>query len=250
MKKLLIYIFFAGTLFSSCKSYYTVNKTENQYLKIDKKLDSIKDQKIESIIAPYKTKLDKKMNQIIGYADYLNKARPESTLGNWMADAIAQKASELSGEKIDFAVQNYGGLRLAEIPAGPVTLGKMYELMPFQNFLTILTVKGNILKQFFDRMADYGGWPISKSVKYQISGNKAKNIYINGKPLDLNATYTIALSDYIANGGDRCFFLKNQKKYLTDILIRDILIEKVKEENAKGHHISSKIDGRVINNGK
>jgi len=235
-------------LLPSCKSYYTVNKTDGQFYKINKKLDASKSKKIESIIAPYKAQLDSKMNEVIGYAEYMNKQRPESTLGNWVADVIAEKATEISGKKIDFAVQNYGGLRIPEITKGPVTIGKIYELMPFQNFVAIITTKGTIIKQFFDRMAQYGGWPISKNVKYKIINDKAVDITINGKPFDLNAEYTIALPDYIANGGDKCFFFKDQKQYITEKLIRDVLIEAVKEANAKGKPISSKIEGRVIEN--
>lgn len=235
-------------LLPSCKSYYTVNKTDAQFYKIDKRLDSIKNSKVDSIIAPYKAKLDSKMNEVIGYAGYMNKQRPESTLGNWVADVIAEKAEKLSGKQIDFAVQNYGGLRIPEITKGPVTLGKIYELMPFQNFVTIITTNGHVIKQFFDRMAQYGGWPISKGARYKIKDGKPIDITINGKPFDPDASYTIALPDYVANGGDKCFFFRDQEKYITDKLIRDVLIEAVKEAHAKGIPVSSKIEGRVIDN--
>lgn len=233
-------------LFSSCKSYFAVNKTDTQYYKIDKRLDSIESSRLDSIIAPYKSQLDSKMNEVIGYAEYMNKQRPESTLGNWVADVIADKAAEITGQKIDFAVQNYGGLRISEIPKGPVTLGKIYELMPFQNFVTIVTANGDVTRQFFERMADYGGWPISKGVKYKIKEGKPVDIVINGKPFDPNGTYKIALPDYVANGGDKCFFFNDQKKYITDKLIRDVLIEAVKEANAKGKPVEAKIEGRVV----
>ena len=246
MMRIIILSISISFLLPSCKSYFSVNKTDAQFYKIDKRLDSIKSSKVDSIIAPYKAKLDNKMNEVIGYAEYMNKQRPESSLGNWVADVVAEKAAEISGEKIDFAVQNYGGLRIPEVTKGPVTLGKIYELMPFQNFVTIVTANGNVTKQFFDRMAQYGGWPISKGVKYKIKDGKPVDIMIHGKPLDLNATYKIALPDYIANGGDKCFFFKDQKKNITAKLIRDVLIEAVKEANAKGKPVSSKIEGRVV----
>ncbi len=246
MIRIIILAISISFLLPSCKSYFSVNKTDTQFYKIDKRLDSIKSSKVDSIIAPYKAKLDSKMNEVIGYAEYMNKQRPESTLGNWVADVVAEKAAEISGQKIDFAVQNYGGLRIPEVTKGPVTLGKIYELMPFQNFVTIVTANGNVTKQFFDRMAQYGGWPISKGVKYKIKDGKPVDITINGKPFDTYSTYTIALPDYIANGGDKCFFFKDQKKNITAKLIRDVLIEAVKEANAKGKPISSKIEGRVI----
>ncbi len=146
MIRIIVFSLTLSFLLPSCKSYYTINKTDTQFYKIDKRLDSIESKRLDSIIAPYKAKLDSKMNEVIGYVDYMNKQKPESTLGNWVADIIADKAAEITGKKIDFAVQNYGGLRISEIPKGPITVGKIYELMPFENFVTIISAKGAACK--------------------------------------------------------------------------------------------------------
>lgn len=246
MKRIIILAIIISIFLPSCKSVYRINNTLTSYIRIDKKLDNSSDSKIDSIISPYKVKLDKQMNQIIGYSDGLTKQKVESTMGNWVADAIARQSETLINDKIDFGTQNYGGLRIKEIAKGPITLGKIYELMPFQNFLVVLKVKGNIVQEFLDRTALYGGWPLSKSVSFKIKENKAVDVLIAGKPIDNKKTYNIAIPDYVANGGDRCSFFKGQPRVTTGTLIRDILIKEVKEKNKKGERISAKIEGRVI----
>ncbi len=246
MKNIILYSFVFLFVFSSCKTYYSIDKTNSSFNKIDKKLDDKDSSDIDFIIEPYKAKLSKKMNEVLGYSDGLFKRQPESTLGNWVSDAIASGAKRISGMNIDFAIQNYGGIRIRELAKGGITLGKIYELMPFNNYVVILKADANTVQQLMDRMALYGGWPISSSVRYKIENDKAVNILIKGRKIDKDKIYTIAMPDYIANGGDKCTFLKEAKRVDVDqVLIRDVLIDEVKQTNAKGAHINSKIEGRV-----
>ena len=167
-----------GTV-NSCTTSYRVNSVKDSYLRIDPKLDSGSNT-IDSIINPYKTGLDKIMNEEIGYSDGLTISKPESTLGNWVADALKKNAEQETNMNIAFAVQNYGGIRIKEIPKGPVTLSKIYELMPFDNYLAIMEVDGKIVAEFLDRLAKYGRWPVSSSLKFRIEGETAKDIFIDG----------------------------------------------------------------------
>ena len=247
MKKNIVLFSFLFVLLSSCKTYYTVDNTKSSFNKIDKKLDGKESTDIDIMIAPYKAKLSAKMNEALGYSDGLLKKQPESTLGNWVADAIVNGAERHGSLKVDFGVQNYGGVRIKELTKGEITLGKIYELMPFNNYVVVLEADGATTKKLFDRMALYGGWPISKSVHYVIKDDQATGITINGQTFDINKNYIIALPDYVANGGDKCSFLKDAKRLDIDqVLIRDILVEEVQIANKEGKHINSKIEGRVV----
>lgn len=247
MKKVFIILLLSIFVFPSCRTSYVADKTNSKYNKIDKKLDANTDVDVNAIIAPYKDKLDAKMNEVLGYSDGIKMQRPESPLGNWVADAISAGAARISGEKIDFAIQNYGGVRIKEISKGDITLGKIYELMPFDNFVVVLKANGEITKKLFNKMALYGGWPISSSVRYKIKNDRAIDIIINGEPFDTDKTYTIALPDYIANGGDKCYFLSEAKKIDVDqTLIRDVLIQEVISATKNKKYISAKVEGRVV----
>ena len=189
------------------------------------------DKDIESKIAPFRQELATKMDIVLGTVDQdLNKDKPNSPLSNFMADAMLDKARESYDGHVDIAIQNYGGIRLNSIGAGYITTRTIYELMPFDNTLVILEVDAMTLQNLLDRIADYGGWPISKGTQFTIGEDqKAKNIIVDGYPFDLRKTYTLALPDYVANGGDKSDYFKDAKRYDTGIFIRDLLIDNVKK---------------------
>ena len=134
-----------------------------------------------------------------------------------------------------------GGIRQPQLPAGNVTIGNIFELMPFDNMIVLLALDGKTTKQFLDIMAASGGLPVS-GVRYEINNETANNITFNGVPFNENKTYTLAISDYLANGGDKLELLKKFKQQSTAKLIRDAFIEYFSEEKI----INGKVDGRVV----
>ena len=195
------------------------------------------------LVAPYKAQMETEMQEVIGETDTtLFKQQPECTLGNFIADAMLQKAKEIN-PAVDAAVMNYGGIRVSYIQPGAVTVKNMYELMPFDNMLCIVEMNGSTLREFCNHMADAKGWPVN-GITYRITPAKqASGILINGKPLDENKTYHIATNDYVANGGDKCSFLIPLKKQQTNIFIREVLIAYVK--NLRGRPLHPGIEKRV-----
>lgn len=209
--------------------------------------DAPADPAIAKIIAPYKEQLDAEMNEVIGTsAVELTKAKPESSLGNFVADLVHEQSELYFGASIDFGVVNYGGLRIPNISKGPITTRRVFELMPFDNELVVLKVKGTVVQKLFDRMADYGGWPISHQVSYTINKGLPENILINGAPIDEEKVYKIAISDYVANGGDKCSFFVDEAQVGLTKKFRDAIIENIKMRTANDEIIESKIEGRVI----
>lgn len=203
------------------------------------------DTRLQAIIQPYKDSLDKEMNVAIGYADtVLTKSQPESDLGNFMCDLLLKKGRDYYGKPIDFTFLNHGGIRLPGLAQGPVTLGKMIELMPFDNRLVVMQLPGTTVDSLFNYMAAKGGWHIS-GARYKIKEGKAVEIQIQGATLNKSNTYTVVVSDYLAGGGDNCTMLKGRP--YTDLrkILRDALIEGVKEMNSRGEHIRSVVDGRI-----
>ena len=201
---------------------------------------------VNALIEPYKIVLDAEINVVIGQsAKRLNMAFPESTLGNFVADVLYQQAEKSYEGKIDFAFINYWSIRLEEIQRGDITKGQVFELMPFENHLVIMKVDRFVVRQLFENMAVKGGWPISKQVKFQIKDGKPKNISINGKPLEEGYTYHIAVSNYIANGGDSCSFFKDEDRDDIDVLIRDMIVQGIVDYKEKGEAISANVEGRV-----
>jgi 2',3'-cyclic-nucleotide 2'-phosphodiesterase (5'-nucleotidase family) len=203
------------------------------------------DPHIEAVIRPYRDSMAAEMKQVLVISDtVLTKQQPESDLGNLLAEILLDKSQKYAHRKVDVAVINFGGIRITQLPKGNITNENAFELMPFDNKIVLLELEGMILQKLFDKMASMGGTPIA-GARYSIDNAKATNISIQSKPLDVTAKYTIAISDYLANGGDNLDMLKPVPQTSTGVLLRDAFIEGFKDINAKGQHLKSIKDGRV-----
>ncbi len=208
---------------------------------------AFKDSSLAQLIKPYSDSVNSSMNDIIGYAEKtLEKKRPESDLGNFMVDAYYYMAQEKYNTAVDAAFLNYGGIRLTQLPAGNVTRGKIFELMPFDNLLILQKLKGDVLQQLLDLIAAHGGWPVT-GISMQIKNNKAVHVQIGGKPLDLNTIYTTVNSDFVANGGDNAAMLKEIPQISNGYLMRDALFDYIKKLKNQGKNITAVIENRIIN---
>lgn len=189
---------------------------------------------ITDIIKPYGDSVNKLMNAVIGYNEsLLERKKQGNTLGYFITDAYLEMARQKMDPTIDAAFMNTGGVRLPDIAAGPVTQGKIYELMPFDNLMVLLKMKGSQLKQYLDTLAASDGIIVT-GMTMQIVNKTAQQIMIGAKPLDLNTDYTIVHSDYVAINSS---LLKNIPRKTNGYLLRDALIDYVKLNNAQGKKI-------------
>ena len=202
------------------------------------------DSSMVSMLKPYKNGVDTQMQVVIGHTDIpLTKAQPESTLGNFLADATLVAGQQLD-RKVVAALENYGGIRLPYIAPGAITRGKIYELMPFDNMLTIIEIPGSDLQTLCDGIAQRKGWPIS-GISFSIKDQKAINVLVAGKPLVSSLVYKIAVNDYIARGGDNCDVLISLKKRNTTVFLRDAMITYLTNLEHDGKPLHPVLDKRI-----
>ncbi len=237
---------FVGALFllSSCTKHLHVQQTKPQHFIIN---DNVVDSTIVKTIQPYKQSLDGKMHEVIGTAPVaLTKKTPESTLGNFFAEAVFNRVRHLPNVDTanTFAMFNNGGLRTS-VPQGDIMVGSMYELMPFENKLVVVTLSGERLLKLLDFIAEKDGAPVA-GIRFVIDNKKAKDVTINGKAFDITKTYYVATSDYLAGGGDKFFTTDENKDMLkTEILLRDILIDYCKQMTKQNKPVIANTDGRI-----
>ena len=244
-KTLLTSYSFLLLLLLSCSTVYQPSSVQYKDYRIK---DAAANSSINSLLKPYSDSVNRNMNDIIAVAGItLEKKQPEGTLGNVLADAMLAISKEKYNTNVDAAFINSGGIRLPSLAAGNITRGKIFELSPFDNIIVLLKVDGKIMKQFLDLIAGRGGWPCA-GITYQIKDKQAVNVVIGGdEPLKDNNFYTIALVDYIANGGDDCVFLKPIPQQNNGYLFRDAIIEYFSKLNKEGKQITAKIENRVTN---
>ena len=244
---LIFNLFFAAHLFfvTSCKPTRTfiADQKVSEY-KINAADE--KDTTAENLIKPYREKMSGQMNEVIGTTTTgLNFLSAESTLGNWVCDAMLEQSNKFIGTKADVAMTNSGGLRIKSIGKGNITVGKIYELMPFDNIMVLVQCDSTAMQQVLDRVAQKNGGPIA-GARFEINNQKAKNITIGGAPLQSGRNYWLATIDYlVVNNGGGFDFLKPLPRKDKGVFLRDVLIEGVRNSTRQGKTVESKIDGRI-----
>ncbi|MEO7530606.1 MAG: 5'-nucleotidase [Sediminibacterium sp.] len=243
-----IFSFLVTVIFaSSCSSSTKNTSTSLLYKDYRIEKEAKKDGDLEKMLQPYAASLSVTMDKVIGFSNNgLMSKQPESGLGNFMADCMRSMAEKKFGKKVDAGFMNQFGIR-SYIPKGNITIGKIFELMPFDNLVVLQEIKGTVLQQFLDKIASDGGWPVSAGVTMGIKDKKAVNVIINGKRLNENDTYLIANSDYVANGGDNCEMLRKIPIQSKGYLYRDALIEYVTNFTQQGNPVDYTIEKRVVN---
>jgi 2',3'-cyclic-nucleotide 2'-phosphodiesterase (5'-nucleotidase family) len=227
-----------------------VQKVEMQEYNLSGKEYSDEDSLVLLLVKPYKDTLDADMNLVLIRSDQvLDKGQPESRLGNMFSDICLAVTNEqyhpADGKLADFAFFNNGGLRNS-LPKGDVTKGNIFELMPFENELIILTLNGATVKKIFNFIASKGGVPVS-GLRMGIQNGMPVNMTIDGIPFDSSKVYKMVTSDYLANGGDECFFLQDAVKSETlHLKIRDALIDFLKLKGSRHELLHSDLDKRIM----
>ncbi len=220
---------------------------------IDSTLDAIQDTAYLRALAPITEQLNRELNVVIGYAPRDMKAElPESELLNWASDALYEKAAELYHGDVDFAVVNVGGIRCTW-SKGNITRRNVFELMPFDNALVVLTLTGDQVLKLCQCFAANGGQGVSRQLrmtmhpvsaeakqpKYTVS---QQDIRIKGKPINEEAVYYVATSDYLSTGADHLTPLAHYiEKHETNRLIRDLYMEYIIQKQT----VEARTDGRM-----
>lgn len=169
----------------------------------------------------------------------------ESTVGNLVADAMREAVTA------DVALQNAGGLR-ADLPAGDINRGHIYEVMPFDNTVVTLTLTGAQLKQALeDALAGERVTQVS-GIRYTFDPRRPARARVvavtlpDGTPIDEARRYKVAVNNFMADGGDSYSALaKATDKVDTQVTIRDRLEAFVRAKCANGAALDYRPDGRV-----
>ncbi len=245
---LLITCFIIAT---SCRAVYVPADVETQNISISDSLNQL-DSQLVQVYLPYKIILEKDINRIISFSEQeMVKGKPESKLTNFLGDIVLEEAA-LIARKLDLgftpqiSFYNYGGIRTA-LPAGDITVGKIFELMPFENELVFLQLSGLQVQEFFDWVAEKKGESIG-GARFVISNQKAKNITVQGKELLPNVKYWVATNDYVAEGNDGLeVFTRNLQLINTGEKIRDVIITHLERMQKSGKTLKADLDGRIKN---
>lgn len=217
---------------TSCRTPLRITQVSpEKNISISKDLEE--DQNFKNFIEPYKKEVESKMNNKISYtAVDLNKQGDNSNLGNLLADFTFEGADDWAKKNnipngVDAAVINIGGIRTT-IGAGDILMRHIFEVMPFENEVMIVKMKGSDLDGLYNYyLQTQKNNPVSHLV-IETDNGVITNQLINGQKVDPDKNYYIATSDYLALGGDNMTFFGKGETIGTGIKLRDLFIEKFK----------------------
>ncbi|MGI8893735.1 MAG: 5'-nucleotidase C-terminal domain-containing protein [Bacteroidia bacterium] len=244
LRSLLIAFFIA--FFACCTSPQAAQRIEGSTYKLSDSLTASTDPEIAAFIAPYKEEINSELDKVIAVSSIpMGKNQPEGLLGNFVADlTLYITNNNTKNGKADFCFLNNGGLR-STLPKGDITIKRVYELMPFENELVILTLDGPTTLLLIEFIASKGGMPVS-GIKMGINDHKPVNVLINDEPFDVSKNYNVVTSDYLANGGDNLTFLASSKdRNYIGIKVRDAIIKYMEEKHKQGNRLDARLDSRI-----
>lgn len=232
-----IIVAFSVFLLISCagNKYYN-SKIEGKQIGITGQSGEIKS--IDAFVAPYREHINKDLDNVLAYSpETLDKSKGEwqTSIGNLMADMTLEMGNPVflsrENKNIDICILNHGGIR-SILPKGNVTTRTAFEIMPFENSLIVVELKGTEIRE----MANY----ILKEKKphplngLQIIIDKntmtVKSLTVNGKPVEDSKNYYVATSDYLSNGGDNMLFFKKAiASYDMNYKLRNLMIDYFKK---------------------
>ena len=228
LKKYTIYL--GLLLLFSCTATYNLQSSDSETIEIQASADST----ALAIIAPYQKGIEIEMNEVLTYSKIsLTKKGAESLLGNFVTDLCLNYADA------HMCVMNNGGLRTT-IDKGPISRGKLYQLMPFDNELVVLELNKEDYLGLLDYICKRGGEPFSG---INITMDKTGTVLSNSWPVNFknNEKVKVITSDYLANGGDKMSFFQNKEQYKVGLKLRDAIIDHCTITDT----ITAKLDGRI-----
>ncbi len=203
---------------------------------------------VEEICADLAAKSAARMNEVVGeLSGPLTRAKDplaSSSAGNFMADALRKFAVA------DVGVMNRGGIR-TDLDAGPVTRRNAFELCPFENNVTVLTLTGAELSAMITKSVEgtaHSGLEVSGVViEAWVDAQGARSLrglQVGGALVDPEKEYRVAMNSFLADGGDAYVqkYPPGKKRKDDPTLMRDLIEEtfrnaKIVAPNAENRYV-------------
>lgn len=201
------------------------------------------DPEVKKVVDSLDAKIAQRMDKKIGTLErgWIRSSRDDANIGNWITDALREDFDT------DIAFHNSGGIR-KNLSAGPITVRDIWEICPFDNTVEIITVDGQTLKGIVKWRIENPRDLLQTSGMKRVFNSKTDSLLelkIHGRQIMNEKKYTIATNNYITGHAKRFFGIPSEELNIkhTGILVRDVLIEDVKDKQIIS---GKKIEDRIV----
>ncbi len=237
----LLLALFLLTQCGSAERVYEHEAAEFDHIYYDIDIGIEDDRAMSELIGPYVRDMGRTMNRVLTVSEGpFERGQPEGALGNLSADIVRYRATAEMRKRVDISVMNNGGLRVP-LPEGEITVGHIYELMPFENYIAVLRFSGEQIKKIADELAAVNGEAVS-GIRFRIVDGKARDILIDSLSVDPDRHYWLATNNWMADGGgDAPTLWEPLERRNVNILIRDAIIEYLRARESIAPYIDQRI---------
>ena len=215
-----------------------ITKWDGELIEVKPEHEAYATKGIKDLVEYYDQSRIKQISRVIAHSEkglpYDKKQRTQKMCPAGVFTCDALKAAT----NCDIGMVNAKGVRCPIAP-GDITVENIHTMLPFENTIIVVTLKGDQVQKMFDHAAKIWGKQTS-TVMSGVSGElyvdegKAKNVKVNGQPIDPNKEYTVAVTSFIADGneGGDVYFAKPVSMRDSGIIMRDAVIsymEQMKE---------------------
>ena len=175
----------------------------------------------------------------------LDNPRAECGLGNLVADGLLEYGRQ-QGWQSDVAFYNMAGVR-APLPAGEISYGQLYQVLPFTNVVVNVDLTGTQLRAVFEaasggagRLHVGGGAFVYKLTNP--GGQRLISATVGGAAIDPVRVYHVVTIDYLLTGGDG----HTEFKAGTNVIFGDIEVDAVSAYLTAHSPVDPKVEGRIV----
>jgi 5'-nucleotidase len=154
----------------------------------------------------------------------------ESPLGNLVSSLMLALEP-----RAEIALTNGGGLR-ADLPAGPLHYGALYDALPFDNRMALVGITGGALKKYLQKNLGGSGGVISIAGAHISARCEGDALVVDvtrdsGKPIADGEEILVATSDFLATGGEG-FTARQQGDVSGGPVIREAIADYFRQSQA------------------
>ena len=189
------------------------------------------------------------LKEVVGHSAGLLvniRTEPDLPLGNIVADALREKGSSYFKVPMDFAISNYGGIR-NPLPEGAILMDDVEAMFPFKNYMCYAKVRGRNLQRLLEQLAKTQAFQAVSGCKVKVKAHELVEAEVGGEPIDPDRLYNVTTIDFLLSGGDGIAIgALAEDVVLTDVLVKDVMLEYFEKMEAEGKVVDGQKDGLVI----
>jgi len=218
---------------------------ENEITKVMAGKDRAYDEEAARIVQTYNSQIQKEYSRVVAetFVDLIRHHQQESNVGNLVSDAMRESTNA------DVAFMNSGGIR-SNIPRGKITMEHVFSLLPFDNALVTMYLKGEHILNILEHSAklERGIMQVS-GIKMHCDlsepvGSRIKDVYVGSRPLDREKMYSVTTVDFLVDGGDAYSSFRHGKSIVYGMLLRDVFVSYLKKKSP----VAPRTEERIIIN--